>query len=533
MEKKLQLHMEDVVDFIHKHPEKALLTLHFHHKRKKGGQEGGSWKSFWHGVKKIGKKAVSTAYKGAEKFYDYTGGLPAKALETVSKKIFKVNLNDYKTYRDAKAYYQWSTGDPRKYKEMYNAMTHPTETYEHVKKYIKPAIMGLVKGPAGAVAGIAQQRIREDLAQDFKKIKEKRAKKKKKGEGLKIPPLAKKFLKNHPKIAEKIRELVKKHKGSGMSKKTKKDILKAVGAVGLVGAMGFVSYLMNKDTVSIPQLDHTMPDDEWATMEGFGVSGAGWGDIKKFIKDNRKKALAVLLGVSVVGLTLAGRAFMEKYGGIAPTSSDGRAIIKHLLSGSKKKLEVGDLIFHGEKLIKSGSGVHLSGHGLSVPGGGLSVPGGGKMSKKVKTALKVAGALAIPSAVVFAKWVASSRGSVVDDDFGSISAEEHLEMFGDGLKPPYIVKSFAKKYPEKAKVIIRELGKTKLKIVKKEELKNLIGKTRRRKLGTKDEVFKGFADRTSGGLYKCDLCLNKRGKVVSIKQMKNGKLRIKNLKRLK
>ena len=56
---------------------------------------------------------------------------------------------------------------------------------------------------------------------------------------------------------------------------------------------------------------------------------------------------------------------------------------------------------------------------------------------------------------------------------------------------------------------------------------------RRKKVGTKREVYENIADKTSGGLYKCDLCVNKRGKIVSKKQMENGKLRIKNLKHMK
>jgi len=43
-----------------------------------------------------------------------------------------------------------------------------------------------------------------------------------------------------------------------------------------------------------------------------------------------------------------------------------------------------------------------------------------------------------------------------------------------------------------------------------------------RKRGTKDEVYYGEAMKTHGGLRQEDLMLNKRGKVVSIKQHNNG-----------
>ena len=48
--------------------------------------------------------------------------------------------------------------------------------------------------------------------------------------------------------------------------------------------------------------------------------------------------------------------------------------------------------------------------------------------------------------------------------------------------------------------------------------------TRRKKIvvGSMRRVWSGTADRTGGGLTKKDLCLNKRGKVVSIKAKKFG-----------
>jgi hypothetical protein len=42
-------------------------------------------------------------------------------------------------------------------------------------------------------------------------------------------------------------------------------------------------------------------------------------------------------------------------------------------------------------------------------------------------------------------------------------------------------------------------------------------------VGTKKEVFDGLARKTSGGLTKDDLTLNKSGKVVSKRQQQRGK----------
>ena len=46
-------------------------------------------------------------------------------------------------------------------------------------------------------------------------------------------------------------------------------------------------------------------------------------------------------------------------------------------------------------------------------------------------------------------------------------------------------------------------------------------------IGSKLQVWRGTADKTSGGLTKKDLVLNKRGKVVSKKQSEAGKKRFK------
>lgn len=51
-----------------------------------------------------------------------------------------------------------------------------------------------------------------------------------------------------------------------------------------------------------------------------------------------------------------------------------------------------------------------------------------------------------------------------------------------------------------------------------------------KKIGTKNDVFKGFAEKTSGGLMKGDLMINKRGKVVSKKKSEAGKKAFDNIK---
>lgn len=52
------------------------------------------------------------------------------------------------------------------------------------------------------------------------------------------------------------------------------------------------------------------------------------------------------------------------------------------------------------------------------------------------------------------------------------------------------------------------------------------------KVGSKAQVFHGTAERTAGGLTKSDLLLNKRGHIVSRKQMEAGKKAFKRLEAL-
>lgn len=52
------------------------------------------------------------------------------------------------------------------------------------------------------------------------------------------------------------------------------------------------------------------------------------------------------------------------------------------------------------------------------------------------------------------------------------------------------------------------------------------------KVGSKAQVYHGSAERTSGGLEKSDLLMNKRGRIVSRKKMEAGKKAFKRLEAL-
>lgn len=535
-----------MVTFIHRHPHIALMILHHNHKLKVGGiigsgAIGGSWKSFWKGVKKTGKNVTSSLYKGAEKFYDYTNGLPAKAIEGVSKKVFHTDLNKYATYRDAKKAYSYATGDPRKYKELFNASTHPTDTYNKLKGYIKPAVVGLVTGgPVGAVQAVGTQRVREDVYSDLSKMGDDI-----KGRGVYSSALG--FFNNNIDKAKRILKLVENNKKKPMSKRTK-NILKSVGAVGIAGSLAFLGWAQNTPTShTFPKLDHTLPDDAWLGY-GLNTSGDGLGEIKNFLIKNKTRAISVLLGLATIGSTVAGESlFRKKYGGIATTTSDGMRIIKHLLSGSDKKLEVGNIMLRGSDVVHIGSGVHLAGYGLSPAGDGLSPTGGalrpagnglnkvgGSRRSIIKNALSVAGAAGVAGAISFANWYLGKTyyDDGVDDDWGAISSEQHNLLFGEGDDLEG-ARTFANVHPLIAKKIAKYLDKYKTRGRGRKKTTRRGIKPRHKKIGNKVEVYGGGADRTSGGLRKSDLCLNKRGKVVSIKQMRNGINRMKHLRMIK
>ena len=514
----------DVLEFIQKHPGKAILMLHQRHKSAKGGDgmvgTGFSFKKFIKSVGSVGSKLTKKAYEGAKKLYDYTNGLPYTAAEKIGKKAFGVDLNKFQSFRDARDAYGWIMGDPRKYKKIYDAVSNPKKTLNNIRKYAPGAVVGgIFGGPSGAASGVVKQRIGEDVGKDLGALWNADFKS---GSGIPMPPIVNKFIQKHPDKAREINKIIKRMRGSGMSE-TKKNILKAAAAIGIPGALAFVGWLQNRQgPITIPQLEHNIHDPltydlEWSsgTGMGSGVELAGHGSIDSmlsFIRKHKKKALSILLGTAVAGALVAGESlFRNKFAGTASTSSDGMAILKHLLSGSDKKLETDRLIMHGPNIVKV-----FGGTGLKPAGGGLKLAGQGEgMDERTKTALKFAGALTIPAAVLFAKWIIS-RGPVIDDDFGDISAEEHYELFGDGM--PNEIKQFIKMYPAKAKKIMKKLtGGSGL---------TPAGGARRRKTGSKEDVYNGLADKTPGGLIKTDLCMNGRGKVVSKKQSMNGKKRM-------
>jgi len=62
---------------------------------------------------------------------------------------------------------------------------------------------------------------------------------------------------------------------------------------------------------------------------------------------------------------------------------------------------------------------------------------------------------------------------------------------------------------------------------RKNTRKNMTGGSS--KVGSKAQVYHGTAERTAGGLTKSDLLMNKRGHIVSRKQMEAGKKAFKRL----
>lgn len=641
----------ELIEFLHKHPEKAILMLHHRQKQPRGmGMAGAgfTFKKLLSGIKKIGSHPFTkTAYKGAKYFYDYTNGLPFTASEKLAKKLFKTDLRKFKTYKDAKKAYGYMMQDPRKYEDIYKAIASPKKTAQKLAKttaQVGPSavIGGITGGPAGAAKSVGGVKLTEDLWKDYSTLypedkevpefakkqpakPEKKLKKKKpksleqqtnmEGTGVnwkkgvriasnvnkRINPVewgVEGFMKNNPEIARKIIKITNKIKGQGLGlaggglSKTAKKILTAAGVLGTAGALGFAGYLMNKPgPVTYPQLEHNIHFDleDWdpSPMEEEWVAGDGFSNAIDFVKKHKNKALAILLGVATVGAVAAGEAaFRNKFEGTASTSSDGRAIIKHLVSGSDKKLETDKLIMHGPNIVQrfggtglktAGMGLKRAGDGLKTAGMGLKVAGGcnkgsglglsgGALNSKIKTALVSAGIAAVPAAILFAKWALKNPDANIDD-FGDISAEEHYKMFGDGIGTS--IMNFARKSPNIAKKIMKvvkndiqhtaktlttpKLLRAQLKREGK-EYKNLITKpkylksrlekegkawqklgkniagTGTRKIGSKREVWNGTALKTSGGLRKEDLIKNKRGKIVSKKKHELGKSKAQYLK---
>jgi hypothetical protein len=386
----------------------------------------------------------------------------------------------------------------------------------------------------------------------------------------KPPPIALKFLRKYPEKALKIDNYVKNVSGSGLSKK-KKKILKALGVVGLAGALSYLSWRQGQPTgeITIPQLDHSIPDDAYL---GLGdQSGEGFKEIKKWVKNNKKKALAILMGTVVISSAVAGEVlFRKKYGGTSLASSDAKKIIKYILSGSDKKLELDKVMLRGSDVVKlggsySGSGVHLAGYGIGkmeksikpVQGAGIHLSGYGveKLKKpsivmarfikkypkeaqkivelinrepknnmagsgivsKIKSILALVGVVGIVGAYSFAKWYFNIRNNANLHEYRAVN--QALSTINRQLVYDATLTTAD---------IVRKLGNY------------VIGSgsscppcsSRRKKIGTKKEVWEGSSDHTSGGLFKKDLVINKRGKLVSKKQMENGRRQIKNLRNL-
>lgn len=579
----------ELIEFIRDHPEKAILMLHYQHKKQSGQGMSGTgftFKKLIKGLKKIGNnKITKTAYKGAKYFYDYTNGLPFTAAEKLAKKAFKTDLRKFKTYSDAKKAYGYMMMDPRKYEDIIKLVASPKKTAQKVAKgaatYGPGAIIGgITGGPAGAARSTAGQKLTEDLWQDYSTLYPEDeevpaiAKRKKKmmakptpqlskpnteGTGLNFKKALKKtgriaqkvnpvwwgvegFMKNNPEVAKKIVQITNKIKGQGLGlagsglSKTAKKILTAAGVLGTAGALGFAGYLMNKPgPVSYPQLEHNIHFDleDWdpTPIEEEWVAGDGLSDMIKFVKKHKNKALAILLGTAAIGAAAAGEAaFRNKFAGTASTSSDGRAIIKHLLSGSEKKLETDRLIMHGPNIVSTtGSGLKTAGSGLKRAGDGLGLAGG-KMSKTMKNILVAAGVASVPAAILLAK--AALKNPDMDiDDFGDISAEEHYNLYGEGMGTN--LAQFISKHRDIARKIINQAKseiKRKVKGTGYSKGSGLKLAGSGRKIGTKREVWNGTALKTSGGLRKEDLIKNKRGKIVSKKQHESGLKKIGNLK---
>jgi hypothetical protein len=299
-------------------------------------------------------------------------------------------------------------------------------------------------------------------------------------------------------------------------------------------------------------------------------------DMINFLKKHKKTALKILMGVSVALLSSGAMAFKKKFGGISPVSKDGKAIIKYLLSGSDKKLDLGSIVLHGWNVLQSGKGmehkpnIHLAGHGkmeegndyvkdtehppINEPVGygkkkntmrftkGMTnfimknpdnawdiireinkkhkageMNGSGKVVRTVKNILSTIGILGLVGAYQFARYyynlkqnsdVSENRRFVnsvnfvidkLDEDAGYTLLQAFRKLKGRGLK------------------------------LAGDGLNPVGGKVKT--FGNKQEVWKGLALKTRGGLTKKDLCINKKGKVVSRKQMILGQGRAKFLRK--
>ena len=100
--------------------------------------------------------------------------------------------------------------------------------------------------------------------------------------------------------------------------------------------------------------------------------------IKKWVKNNKKKALAIVLGVAVTGVAIGAELmFRNKYNGTASTSRDGRKILKYIVSGSNKKLDLNKVSLRSGNRVIYNKG---SGRGRGI----TQLPCGGVYAQRIK-----------------------------------------------------------------------------------------------------------------------------------------------------
>lgn len=542
----------EVIHFITGHPEKAILMLHHIHKRKSKGKgmkgSGTSFKNLWKSVKNVGEKAVSTAYKGAEKFYDYTNGLPFKAAEHVAKKIFNTDLTEYSTYRDAKRNYGYATGDPRRFKDLYEAVKDPKKTLANMKRYVLPVVAGAVSGgPSGAAAGAVKSRIAGDITADIGKIT---------GKGIisGIPANIIRYIKRSPSKARGILDHVEDIKGKGISKNWKKALKIATGVGAGTGLMlyGFVK----ENPHLIPQIRNAIQ----VHLGGSGVRLAGqtsksvyrklpsgktakWTPIptrevpKKFqdwIKQNPSatkkivnkinkeakksgsgmvgrgilsKIKTILAGIGLTGLVGA-YAFAKWYGKLAEAdahSAENKTafyidqVIKQARSDLAKEAT--------RRIVGSGEGIKeyekkYKKHATIIRDLAKEQAGSGWSKSKIKKILAAVGIPLTAGALAYAKHHFDKSADYDSPGLEDIPADKYYEMFPEDLP--------GQGKRRKKTIYVPNTQKT---------------------IGTKKEVYHGLAKRTAGRLTKSDLIKNSRGKIVSKKQAALGKKNYQHIKK--
>ena len=512
---------QDIINFISDHPGKALGILAHHHRAKKSGdgiQGSGIFKDAWKSIKKIGKKIekkiIKPIYHVAEKFYDYTNGLPLRGVEYFAKKVFKTDLNDYKTFRDFKKVYGYATGDPRKYKEIYNAVKDPKKTLRQIKKYVVPALQGIRTGPQGMVAGVAAAKLGDDIRSDIDKIT---------GGENKIPAKLLNFIHKNPTKARNILDHFKHTRsGKGISDpKGGRGWKKALAiATGVTAGVGLMLYgYVKENPRMIGQVSNAI---SMRTGRGLKLAGQGTRTIplkyQKFITKNplaAKKIIKALKNHTTKGGTiqLAGHGIGSKIKNVLAVA--GVVGIVGALAFTKWyfKLKTSDnkadtkMAYHISKAIAKGKYDLITGiasKALKMAAGtgkdfnlkhpeiakqirvllkrrGLDLQGGFKITKKgIKKALLLAGIPIVAGAVGYAFGL--KKGSTklkYDDDemWGQVGPDE-AAMLGYGVK----------------------------------------------KVGNKKEVWQGIAHMTGGRLKKMDLIKNGRGKIVSRRKSELGKL---------